>query len=147
VLVVGLFAVLSPYVVGYGDAPDRWVSPAERALWDRRCVPDSGVPRPSADGSAAADETGGSARVAAAVGALARRRCRSPEHAADHHDTTLLCTDGPIERRGSDGTDWLGPSLGAVDGAAGVDPAELLARLRPANPGDDTCVLALRPRS
>ncbi|HEY6596191.1 MAG TPA: SpoIIE family protein phosphatase [Asanoa sp.] len=62
-------------------------------------------------------------------------------------DTMLLYTDGLIERRGSDGSDWLGPALRALDGAAGVALDELLARLRPANPGDDTCVLALRPRA
>ncbi|HEU5109101.1 MAG TPA: SpoIIE family protein phosphatase, partial [Micromonosporaceae bacterium] len=57
--------------------------------------------------------------------------------------TLLLYTDGLIERRGEDG-DWAGPVLAALAGAEREPVTDLLARLRPANPDDDTCVLALR---
>jgi serine phosphatase RsbU (regulator of sigma subunit) len=58
-------------------------------------------------------------------------------------DTMLIYTDGLIERRTYD-SDWLGPVLRAVAGAAELPLGALLARLQPANPDDDTCVLALR---
>ncbi|MFC0529268.1 PP2C family protein-serine/threonine phosphatase [Phytohabitans kaempferiae] len=58
-------------------------------------------------------------------------------------DTMLIYTDGLIERRTYD-SDWLGPVLRAVAGAAELPLHALLARLQPANPDDDTCVLALR---
>jgi serine phosphatase RsbU (regulator of sigma subunit) len=58
-------------------------------------------------------------------------------------DTMLIYTDGLIERRTFD-SDWLGPVLRAVDGAARLPLHALLARLQPASPDDDTCVLALR---
>jgi hypothetical protein len=57
--------------------------------------------------------------------------------------TLLLYTDGLIERRGGDG-DWLGPVLAALAGAEREPIQDLLGRLRPANPDDDTCVLGLR---
>ncbi|GAA1841189.1 SpoIIE family protein phosphatase [Asanoa iriomotensis] len=60
-------------------------------------------------------------------------------------DTVLLYTDGLIERRGGYDSDWLGPLLRTVAGAGQVPVDRLIARLQPANPGDDTCVLALRP--
>ena len=58
-------------------------------------------------------------------------------------DTMLIYTDGLIERRTYD-SDWLGPVLRAVAGGAELPLPALLARLQPASPDDDTCVLALR---
>ncbi|BCB87017.1 PP2C family protein-serine/threonine phosphatase [Phytohabitans suffuscus] len=58
-------------------------------------------------------------------------------------DTMLIYTDGLIERRTYD-SDWLGPVLRAVTGAADLPLDAVLARLQPASPDDDTCVLALR---
>jgi len=58
-------------------------------------------------------------------------------------DTMLIYTDGLIERRTYD-SDWLGPVLRAVAGANDLPLDALLARLQPASPDDDTCVLALR---
>ncbi|BCB81632.1 hypothetical protein GCM10022251_16190 [Phytohabitans flavus] len=58
-------------------------------------------------------------------------------------DTMLIYTDGLIERRTYD-SDWLGPVLRAVTGAAELPLGALLARLQPASSDDDTCVLALR---
>ncbi|MDQ7908974.1 SpoIIE family protein phosphatase [Phytohabitans sp. ZYX-F-186] len=58
-------------------------------------------------------------------------------------DTMLIFTDGLIERRTYD-SDWLGPVLRAVAGAAELPLEALLARLQPASADDDTCVLALR---
>jgi hypothetical protein len=60
-------------------------------------------------------------------------------------DTMLLYTDGLIERRQAPDDDWLGPLLGALRGTGSLAVDQLLARLQPANPADDTCVLALRP--
>jgi serine phosphatase RsbU (regulator of sigma subunit) len=60
-------------------------------------------------------------------------------------DTMLLYTDGLIERRDPPDDDWLGPLLGALRGTGALAVDQLLARLQPANPADDTCVLALRP--
>jgi serine phosphatase RsbU (regulator of sigma subunit) len=60
-----------------------------------------------------------------------------------HGDTMLIYTDGLIERRTYD-SDWLGPVLRSVAGAAGLPLHALLACLQPASPDDDTCVLALR---
>jgi serine phosphatase RsbU (regulator of sigma subunit) len=57
--------------------------------------------------------------------------------------TLLLYTDGLIERRGVDG-DWASPVLAALAGAEREPVADLLDRLHPANPDDDTCVLGLR---
>jgi serine phosphatase RsbU (regulator of sigma subunit) len=62
-------------------------------------------------------------------------------------DTMLLYTDGLVERRGAYESDWLGPALRSLEGAGELALDDLLARLQPANPGDDTCVLALRPRA
>lgn len=58
-------------------------------------------------------------------------------------DTMLIYTDGLIERRTYE-RDWLGPVRRAVAGAAELPLDAVLARLQPANPDDDTCVLALR---
>lgn len=58
-------------------------------------------------------------------------------------DTMLIYTDGLIERRTYD-SDWLGPVLRAVAGAAELPLGAVLARLQPASPDDDTCVLAMR---
>jgi serine phosphatase RsbU (regulator of sigma subunit) len=60
-------------------------------------------------------------------------------------DTMLLYTDGLIERRQAPDDDWLGPLLGALRGVGSLAVDQLLARLQPANPADDTCVLAVRP--
>jgi serine phosphatase RsbU (regulator of sigma subunit)/PAS domain-containing protein len=59
-------------------------------------------------------------------------------------DTMLLYTDGLVERRGQFETDWLAPVIEAVDGGGAVGLDELLERLQPANPDDDTCILGLR---
>ncbi|MDG4823026.1 SpoIIE family protein phosphatase [Asanoa sp. WMMD1127] len=61
-------------------------------------------------------------------------------------DTVLLYTDGLIERRGGYDSDWLGPLLRTVADTAALPIDRLIARLQPANPGDDTCVVALRLR-
>ncbi|GIF72765.1 SpoIIE family protein phosphatase [Asanoa siamensis] len=61
-------------------------------------------------------------------------------------DTVLLYTDGLIERRGGYDSDWLGPLLRTVASTGQLPVDALIERLQPANPGDDTCVLALRPR-
>jgi serine phosphatase RsbU (regulator of sigma subunit)/PAS domain-containing protein len=65
-------------------------------------------------------------------------------------DVLLLYTDGLVEhrRRGLDvGLDTV---IATVDDAVRASPeqplAELLGRLRRANPDDDTCILAARPR-
>lgn len=60
-------------------------------------------------------------------------------------DTLLLYTDGLIERREPYDDDWLGPLLRGLRGAGAQPVDALLSGLRPANPADDTCVLALRP--
>ncbi|MEU8244215.1 SpoIIE family protein phosphatase [Actinoplanes missouriensis] len=64
-------------------------------------------------------------------------------------DVLLLYTDGLVEHRGQSldtGTDAV---MATVDEAVRASPArplaELVARLRRANPDDDTCVLAARP--
>jgi hypothetical protein len=56
----------------------------------------------------------------------------------------LIFTDGLIERRGPYDGDWLGPVLRIMADAAAQPLDELLSRLQPANPDDDTCALALR---
>jgi len=61
-------------------------------------------------------------------------------------DTVLLYTDGLIERRGGYDADWLGPLLRTLAGTGQLPVDALIERLQPANPGDDTCVLALRLR-
>jgi len=61
-------------------------------------------------------------------------------------DTMLLYTDGLIERRGAYDSDWLGPVLRSLEGRGAQPIDRLIEGLQPANPGDDTCVLALRPR-
>ncbi|WP_089246912.1 GAF domain-containing SpoIIE family protein phosphatase [Asanoa hainanensis] len=61
-------------------------------------------------------------------------------------DTVLLYTDGLIERRDGYDSDWLGPLLRGVTGTGHLPVDELIGRLQPANPGDDTCVVALRLR-
>jgi hypothetical protein len=80
------------------------------------------------------------------VGARADSRYEAATATLAAGDTMLLYTDGLIERRGPYDGDWIGPTLRALDGAAGLALDVLLDRLQPANPGDDTCVLALRPR-
>jgi serine phosphatase RsbU (regulator of sigma subunit) len=61
-------------------------------------------------------------------------------------DTVLLYTDGLIERRGGYDSDWLGPLLRTLSGTGHLPVDTLIERLQPANPGDDTCVVALRLR-
>ena len=64
-------------------------------------------------------------------------------------DLLLLYTDGLIERRGRTLQQGLGPvvaTLNQISAARSDRPlAELLSRLRRANPNDDTCIVAARP--
>ncbi len=66
-------------------------------------------------------------------------------------DVLLLYTDGLVEHRRRSLDDGLASVMAAVDAAVRASPqqplAELLARLRQANPDDDTCILAARPVS
>jgi serine phosphatase RsbU (regulator of sigma subunit) len=80
------------------------------------------------------------------VGVLPDSRYETATTTLAPGDTMLLYTDGLIERRGAYDADWLGPLMRAAVAAGGRPLDELLAALHPANPGDDTCVLALRPR-
>ncbi|MGA5298780.1 SpoIIE family protein phosphatase [Nucisporomicrobium flavum] len=62
----------------------------------------------------------------------------------------LLCyTDGLVEHRSRGLDDGLDAVIRAVDESVRASPrqplGELLARLRQANPDDDTCILAVRP--
>ncbi|WIN00666.1 SpoIIE family protein phosphatase [Actinoplanes oblitus] len=60
-------------------------------------------------------------------------------------DLLLLYTDGLIEDRGKSITQGFAPVLCALGGSAPDEPlTDILARLRRANPQDDTCILALR---
>ncbi|GAA4673642.1 PP2C family protein-serine/threonine phosphatase [Phytohabitans rumicis] len=93
----------------------------------------------TADGAAVLDRPAGML-----VGAVRSARYATATTALAAGDTMLLFTDGLIERRGTFETDWLGPLLRTVNGSAELPLQELLARLEPANPDDDTCVLALR---
>jgi PAS domain S-box-containing protein len=64
-------------------------------------------------------------------------------------DLLLLYTDGLIERRGSSPQQGLVPvieTLEEISAARSEQPlADLLMRLRRANPNDDTCIVAARP--
>ena len=64
-------------------------------------------------------------------------------------DVLLLYTDGLVEHRGRGLDEGLATAIATVDEAVRASPqqplAQLLARLRQANPDDDTCVLAARP--
>jgi serine phosphatase RsbU (regulator of sigma subunit) len=64
-------------------------------------------------------------------------------------DVLLLYTDGLVEHRRRGLDDGLAQVIRAVDDAVRACPqqplAQLLARLRQANPDDDTCILAARP--
>ncbi|MET0415653.1 MAG: SpoIIE family protein phosphatase [Actinoplanes sp.] len=64
-------------------------------------------------------------------------------------DLLLLYTDGLIEHRRRGVDDGLASVIAAVDDAVRAAPqqplAQLLSRLRQANPDDDTCILAARP--
>ncbi|BCJ46801.1 hypothetical protein GCM10010168_36770 [Actinoplanes ianthinogenes] len=64
-------------------------------------------------------------------------------------DVLLLYTDGLVEYRGQCLDAGLDAVIGAVDAAVRAAPqqplAELVGRLRRANPDDDTCILAVRP--
>ncbi|WP_173056439.1 PP2C family protein-serine/threonine phosphatase [Phytohabitans houttuyneae] len=77
------------------------------------------------------------------VGALRTSEYGTATTALAPGDTMLIYTDGLIERRTFD-SDWLGPVLRALGGGADLPLQALLARLQPASPDDDTCVLALR---
>jgi hypothetical protein len=63
-------------------------------------------------------------------------------------DVLLLYTDGLVEHRRRSLDDGLAQVITAVDDAVRASPrqplAQLLARLRQANPDDDTCILAAR---
>ncbi|GGQ61511.1 SpoIIE family protein phosphatase [Couchioplanes azureus] len=64
-------------------------------------------------------------------------------------DVLLCYTDGLVEHRSRGLDDGLQAVIRTVDEAVAAAPrqplAELLSRLRRANPDDDTCVLAVRP--
>ena len=64
-------------------------------------------------------------------------------------DVLLLYTDGLVEHRRRGPDDGLASVIATVDEAVRASPgqplAQLLARLRRANPDDDTCILAARP--
>jgi serine phosphatase RsbU (regulator of sigma subunit) len=64
-------------------------------------------------------------------------------------DVLLLYTDGLVEHRGQSLDTGLDAVVAAVDDAVRTAPhqplAELVGRLRRANPDDDTCILAVRP--
>ena len=63
-------------------------------------------------------------------------------------DVLLLYTDGLVEHRRRGLDDGLASVIATVDEAVRASPgqplAQLLARLRQANPDDDTCILAAR---
>lgn len=65
-------------------------------------------------------------------------------------DVLLLYTDGLVEQRNRGPDVGLDSVIATVDAAVRAAPeqplAEMLARLRRANPDDDTCILAARPR-
>ncbi|MEV6600810.1 SpoIIE family protein phosphatase [Actinoplanes sp. NPDC051346] len=64
-------------------------------------------------------------------------------------DVLLCYTDGLVEHRSRGLDDGLEAVIRTVDEAVAASPrqplAELLSRLRRANPDDDTCILAVRP--
>jgi serine phosphatase RsbU (regulator of sigma subunit) len=64
-------------------------------------------------------------------------------------DLLLLYTDGLVEHRHRSLDDGLDAVIRTVDEAVAAAPAqplaELVSRLRQANPDDDTCILAVRP--
>ena len=64
-------------------------------------------------------------------------------------DLLLLYTDGLVEYRGRNLDEGLDAVIRTVDEAVAAAPgqplAELVSRLRQANPDDDTCILAVRP--
>jgi serine phosphatase RsbU (regulator of sigma subunit)/PAS domain-containing protein len=64
-------------------------------------------------------------------------------------DLLLLYTDGLVEHRRRGLDDGLATVIAAVDDAVKASPeqplGQVLARLRRANPDDDTCILAVRP--
>jgi serine phosphatase RsbU (regulator of sigma subunit) len=64
-------------------------------------------------------------------------------------DLLLLYTDGLVEYRGRSLDEGLDTVIRTVDEAVAAAPrqplAELVSRLRQANPDDDTCILAVRP--
>ncbi|RSM44807.1 serine/threonine protein phosphatase, partial [Actinoplanes sp. ATCC 53533] len=66
-------------------------------------------------------------------------------------DVLLLYTDGLVEHRCRSLDEGLDAVIRTVDEAVAAAPrqplAELVSRLRQANPDDDTCILAVRPTS
>ena len=64
-------------------------------------------------------------------------------------DVLLLYTDGLVEHRRRGPDDGLAHAMRTVDESVRASPqrplAQILARLRQANPDDDTCILAARP--
>jgi serine phosphatase RsbU (regulator of sigma subunit) len=74
-----------------------------------------------------------------------------PTARLDFHpgDLLLLYTDGLVEHRRRGLDDGLANVIAAVDEAVRASPeqplGQVLARLRQANPDDDTCILAVRP--
>jgi serine phosphatase RsbU (regulator of sigma subunit)/PAS domain-containing protein len=57
-------------------------------------------------------------------------------------EVLVLYTDGLVERRSGYQANWADPLLAAMPADSGLD--RMLATLRPANPDDDMCVLALQ---
>jgi serine phosphatase RsbU (regulator of sigma subunit) len=74
-----------------------------------------------------------------------------PTARLDFHpgDLLLLYTDGLVEHRRRGLDDGLANVIAAVDEAVRASPeqplGQVVARLRQANPDDDTCILAVRP--
>jgi serine phosphatase RsbU (regulator of sigma subunit) len=83
------------------------------------------------------------------LGALADTAFGSATLTLDPGDVLLLYTDGLLERRDrtiADGLTAVIDTLNRVSAQRSAQPlAELLDRLPPPNPDDDTCLLALRP--
>jgi serine phosphatase RsbU (regulator of sigma subunit) len=82
------------------------------------------------------------------LGAFPDARYPTATLTLDEGDLLLLYTDGLIERRGHPFTDALAPvidTLNRISATGSRQPlADLLAQLPPANPEDDTCLIAAR---
>src|SRR5262249_49970917 len=83
------------------------------------------------------------------LGVLADAGYESASITLEQGDLLLFYTDGLVEKRGQAFTDGLTSvveTLNRITGQSSPQPlADLLARLPPANPDDDTCILAVRP--
>jgi serine phosphatase RsbU (regulator of sigma subunit) len=80
------------------------------------------------------------------LGAIDPARYETAEVTLRQGDLLLLYTDGLVEERSRTLADGLAPVIAALDevsaGGAAEPLGDVLSRLRRANPGDDTCVLA-----